>query len=232
MGRAEKEQKVKEIAERLQAAEAAVLADYRGLTVPEAAELRASLDEVQTKFAIVKNSLTKLAVKEAGLPELEAFVDGPTAIAFIGADPVAGAKKLVDAGKQYPVLQVRGGFAEGRVLTGEDIKALAALESREAMLATLAGLAQAQLARTAWMMQALQMRFLAVMEAYKEKVPDGEPAGEAPRGEDTPDPGAPPGGEPAEGDGPGEPEPDAPAPAPEETETEPSSEGGQEEGGS
>jgi large subunit ribosomal protein L10 len=223
VGRPEKEEKVRGLAERLNGAQAAVLTDYRGLTVREAAELRAALDEVDTRFSIVKNSLTKLAVKEAGLEELGQYVDGPTAIAFILGDPVAGAKRLVEQARRYPVLEVRGGFAEGRILTAEEMKAFAALDTREAMLAKLAGLGKLQLSRTASILQALQARFLSVMEALKEKLPAEE---SAPAAEDHPDaeaagsggegaggestPAAPPEGEPARTEDEGPPERPAP----------------------
>jgi large subunit ribosomal protein L10 len=233
--RAEKEEKVRGIAERLSASTAAVLTDYRGLSVNEAAELRAALGEVDTRFTVVKNSLTLLAVKEAGLEGLAEFVDGPTAIAFILGDPVAGAKGLVDAARRLPVLEVRGGVAEGRILTADQIRELAALESREALLAKLAGLGRMQLTRTAWMLQALQGRFLAVLQALKDKLPEEpspEPAREAPpESEPSPEPAA---ETPAETETEPSPEPEAPAEEPEapeparetpaETETEPSPE--------
>jgi large subunit ribosomal protein L10 len=167
--RAEKEEKVREIAERLKSAAAAVITDYRGLSTKDAAELRSSLEEVDTRFSVVKNTLTRLAVKEAGLDRLIDFVDGPTAIAFILGDPVAGAKRLVEAARRLPVIDVRGGFAEGRVLTADQVRELAALQSRDVMLARIAGLAKSQVARTAFALQALQVRFLRLMEALKDK---------------------------------------------------------------
>jgi large subunit ribosomal protein L10 len=166
-----KEAKVKEIAEQLSGAAAAVLAGYRGLTVQEAADLRSALSEVDTRFSIVKNSLTRLAVKEAGLEGLTDLIDGPTAIAYVQGDPVPAAKRLVEAGRRFPVLDLRGGFAEGRILTAEDVRRFADLESREVMLAKLAGLATSQIARTAWMLQALQSKFLLLMEALKDELP-------------------------------------------------------------
>jgi large subunit ribosomal protein L10 len=185
----QKEAKVKEIAEQLSGATAAVLAGYRGLTVQEAADLRAALSEADTRFTIVKNSLTRLAVKEAGLEGLTDLIDGPTAIAYVQGDPVSAAKRLVEAGRRFPVLDLRGGFAEGRILTAEDVRRFADLESREVMLAKLAGLAKSQIARTAWMLQALQSKFLLLMEALKDKLPasdsgadgsSGEPVGPSP----------------------------------------------------
>jgi large subunit ribosomal protein L10 len=136
--------------------------------------------------------LTLLAVKEAGLEGLAEFVDGPTAIAFILGDPVAAAKALVDQSRRLQALEIRGGFAEGRVLSAEEVRSLASLDSRELMLAKIAGLGKGQMARTAWMMRAHQSKFLALMEALKDKLPAGD-AGEAE-------------------------EPDAPAPPEEETE--------------
>ena len=183
MPRAEKEAKVKGLAERLGESQATILAGYRGLTVQEAAELRAALAEADTRFSVVKNSLTRLAVKDAGLEELEGLIDGPTAIAFVTGDPVSGAKRLVEQARRFPVLEIRGGFAEGRVLDAEQIRSLAALDTREVMLATLAGLAKSQLSRTAWALQALQSRFVGLMHALGEKLPaEPEASAEEPSG--------------------------------------------------
>jgi large subunit ribosomal protein L10 len=162
--------KVRELSERLTASEAAVFAGYRGLTVHDAGDLRSTLAEVDTRFAVVKNTLAKLALKEFGLEGLEPFVDGPTAIAFVGSDPVTAAKRLLEASRRYPVLELKGGFAEGRVLSAEQIRALATLESREVMLAKFAGLAKSQMGRMAWMLQSLQSRFLSLLEAYGKKL--------------------------------------------------------------
>ncbi len=178
MPRAEKEEKVRGIAERLTSANAAIIADYRGLTVKDAADLRTALAEADTRISVVKNTLTRLAVKEAGLDGLTDFVDGPTAIAFIHGDLVAGTKRLVEEARRLPVLDVRGGVAEGRILSPDDIRELAALEPREVMLARVAGLAKMQLSRTASMLQALQVRFVRLMEALKEKLPEATAAEE------------------------------------------------------
>lgn len=228
MPRAEKEAKVREIAGELEGAEAAVLAGYRGLTVEEAAELRGSLIEVGTRFAVVKNSLAMLAVKEAGLEELTEFFDGPTAVAFVKGDPVAATKRLVEQSKKFPVLEIRGGFAEGRVLSAEQIQALAALDSREVMLARIAGLGKMQMAKAAWMFQALQTKFLLLLQALKEKLPAEEGA-EATATEDHPDAEQPGGGEDTGGEepveGPDQPEPEE-TQTEAETQTEPESPGG------
>jgi large subunit ribosomal protein L10 len=167
----QKEARVKEIAEQLSAAQAAVLAGYRGLTVQEAAELRGALTEVDTRFSIVKNSLTRLAVKQAGLEGLDELIDGPTAIAYVQGDPVAAAKRLAEQSRRFPVLELRGGVAEGRILTAEDFHRFAELQPRDVMLAQLAGLAKGQIARTAWMMQVHQSQFAVLMAALKDKLP-------------------------------------------------------------
>jgi large subunit ribosomal protein L10 len=191
MPRAEKETKVKEIAGELEGSDAAVLAGYRGLTVQEAAELRGSLIEVGTRFAVVKNSLAMLAVKEAGLEDLAEFFDGPTAVAFVKGDPVLATKRLVEQAKKFPVLEIRGGFAEGRVLSGDEIRTLAALDSREVMLAKIAGLGKMQMSKAAWMFQALQSKFLLLLQALKEKLPaeaaDEGRLSEAAEGSDEPE---------------------------------------------
>jgi large subunit ribosomal protein L10 len=187
MPRAEKEAKVREIAGELEGSDAAVLAGYRGLTVEEAAELRGALLEVETRFSVVKNSLGMLAVKEAGFEGLTEFFDGPTAVAYMKGDPVVAAKRLVEQSKRFPVIEIRGGFAEGRVLSAEQIQTLAALDSREVMLAKVAGLGKMQMSKAAWMFQALQSKFLLLLQALKDKLPEGEAAAEeAPAGEEAP----------------------------------------------
>jgi large subunit ribosomal protein L10 len=180
-----KVERVKGLTERLNAADAALLTDYRGLTVQEADDLRSSLADADARFSVVKNSLTRLAMKEAGMEGLADLIDGPSAIAFVQGDAVAAAKALVDAARRYPVLEVRGGFAEGRVLTAEEIREYASLDTREVMLAKLAGLGKMQMARTAMALQALQVKFLRLMQALSEELPEEETAGESPQPEET-----------------------------------------------
>jgi large subunit ribosomal protein L10 len=215
----QKEAKVREIAEQLSSAEAAVLAGYRGLTVHEAAELRAALAEVDARFAVVKNSLTRLAVKEAGLEGLDDLIDGPTAIAYVRGDAVAAAKRLVEQGRRFPVLEIRGGVAEGRILTAEDVRRFAELDSREVMLGRLAGLAKGRIAQTAWMLGGLQSKFALLMEAVKERLPRGaednpDPDGPGDGGQEPAVPQPDEAGEPAE---PGESEPEPAEPGPDQT---------------
>lgn len=190
----EKVQRVEEIKERLRSAEAAYFADYRGLSVPDIGEVRTALVEAEAAFAVLKNTLTRLAVRDLEMTELEAFLEGPTAVAFVQGDIVAGAKALVDATKRFPVLEVKGGLAEGRVLGPDEIRALAALETREEMLAKTAGLLSMHMRKAAFLMQALQSRFAALLAAYGEKLeeeapeeepPEEEPPEEEPAGEEA-----------------------------------------------
>ena len=170
MPNAEKIAKVAALKERIQDAEALLLTEYRGLSVHDATELRRALSE-QARFAIVKNTLMVRAAADAGVAELEALLDGPTAVAFVQGDVVATAKKVVDAAKKFPALVIKGGYLDGKVLSAAEAQSLATLESREAMLSKVAGMLKAELTRAASMFEAVQGRFLGVLEAYKEKLP-------------------------------------------------------------
>ena len=178
MPNAEKTEKVTALKERIEGSTALLLTEYRGLTVHDATELRRSLAE-EARFAVVKNTLMALAASEAGIEDLEAMLAGPTAVAFVDGDVVAAAKRVVDASKKFPALVLKGGYMDGRVLSAADAQSLATLESREVMLSKIAGLLKMEMSRAASMFQAVQSRFLGVLEAYKEKVP-GEPEAEAP----------------------------------------------------
>ena len=192
MPNAEKIEKVAALKERIEGADALLLAEYRGLSVHDATELRRSLSE-QARFAIVKNTLFQRAAADAGVAELEALLDGPTAVAFVQGDVVATAKKVVDAAKRFPALVLKGGYLDGKVLSAAEAQALATLESREVMLSKVAGLMKAEMARAASMFQAIQGRFLGVLESYKAKLPGqgAEPTADAsaePSAEESPSP--------------------------------------------
>jgi len=180
MPNAEKIAKVAELKEWIQGAEALLLTEYRGLSVHDATELRRALSEL-ARFAIVKNTLMARAAADAGVAELEALLDGPTAVAFVEGDVVSTAKKVVDAAKKFPALVIKGGYLDGKVLSAAEAQSLATLESREAMLSKVAGMLKAELTRAASMLEAIQGRFLGVLEAYKEKLPgaEAEPPGPA-----------------------------------------------------
>jgi large subunit ribosomal protein L10 len=138
MARPDKAAAVAELTESFRRSTAAVLTEYRGLTVAQLKELRRTL-AADARYAVVKNTLTKIAVREAGVTELEPLLEGPSAIAFITGDPVVVAKGIRDFAKAHPALVVKGGVLDGRPLTAEEIRKLADLESREVLLAKLAG---------------------------------------------------------------------------------------------
>lgn len=154
MARPEKVAVVEEIRTKLGDADAAILTEYRGLTVTELATLRGALRPAATEYKVFKNTLARRAAEEAGLTELAELLQGPTAIAFVHGDAVAAAKALRDFGRTSPALVVKGGLLGPRVLTPRDIEALADIEPREVLLARLAGGFQAPLTKAAGLFQA------------------------------------------------------------------------------
>lgn len=138
MARPEKVQAVERIKERFSDSEGALLTEYRGLSVGEMAELRVALREADADYKVLKNTLARIAAKEAGLEGLDEMLAGPTAIAFAKKDPAAVAKALDDAAKRFPVLVIKGGILAGKIITAEQAQALAKLEPRETQLAKIA----------------------------------------------------------------------------------------------
>jgi large subunit ribosomal protein L10 len=141
MLRQDKERIVKELADRLKSSDTLLIADYRGLTMPEIDELRTKLLESGARFSVVKNTLTRLAAEEAGVKPLLELIDGPTAIAFIDADgdPAAAAKILNDTARTNDVLVIRGGLLEGDAVSDAEIKRLATLPPVEVVHAQFVG---------------------------------------------------------------------------------------------
>jgi len=141
MLRQDKEQIVKELADRLKSSQNLLVADYRGLTMPEIDELRTKLLESGARFSVVKNTLTRRAAEEAGVKELLDLIDGPTAIAFIDADgdPAAAAKILNDTARAHDVLVIRGGLLDGDTVSDAEVKRLATLPPADMVRAQLAG---------------------------------------------------------------------------------------------
>jgi len=113
--------------------------DYRGLSVPQAAELRTRLRDLDTRFSVVKNTLTERAADEAGAEALKALLEGPTALAFVRGDAAAAAKALRDYGRETELIPFKGGFMEGNGLSAEEIGQIARLPSREVLYAQLVG---------------------------------------------------------------------------------------------
>jgi large subunit ribosomal protein L10 len=173
MPNAEKIEKVAALKERIEGSNALLLAEYRGLSVHDATELRRSLSGA-ARFSVVKNTLMQRAAGEVGIEELEGLLSGPTAVAFVEGDVVAAAKRVVEAARKFPTLVLKGAYLDGKVLDAAAAQALATLESREVMLSKVAGMLKSEMSRAASMFQALQGRFLSLLEAYKEKVPGAE----------------------------------------------------------
>ena len=146
MSRSDKAAAIAELSEKFRSSNAAVLTEYRGLTVKQLTELRSNLRGNAT-YAVVKNTLTELAAKDAGVDAFDGQLAGPSAIAFVEGDPVTVAKSLRDFAKANPLLVIKGGVLEGKALSAAEITKLADLESREVLLAKLAGAMNASLAK-------------------------------------------------------------------------------------
>jgi large subunit ribosomal protein L10 len=153
MARPDKAADVAELVESFQESAGAVLTEYRGLTVKQLQSLRRSLGE-NADYAVVKNTLTKIAATEAGIEGFDALLTGPTAIAFINGDVVEAAKGLRDFARANPSLVIKGGVLEGKSLDAGEIAKLADLESREVLLARLAGGMLASLSQAVYLLNA------------------------------------------------------------------------------
>jgi len=183
MARPEKVAVVDEIRAKLDESDAAVLTEYRGLTVHELADLRASLRPTGTRYKVFKNTLALRAIEGRGLDDLTSLFEGPVAIAFVRGDAAAAAKALRDFGKDHEALVVKGGLLGDRVLVPADIAALADLPSREVLLTQIAGLFQQPLTRAAGLFQAFTRNFAYGVQALiDQRVAGGEaaPVDEAP----------------------------------------------------
>ena len=180
MANAEKVTAVAELTEKFTSSSGAVLTEYRGLTVAQLAELRRSLGDHAT-FAVVKNTLTKIAVSEAGLEnQLSSLLSGPSAVAFVDGDVVEAAKSLRDFAKANPLLVIKGGVLDGKAMTPPEIIKLADLEPREVLLAKLAGAMKASLAGAAATFNALPVQMAQLAEALRAKRAEAEGSAAAP----------------------------------------------------
>ncbi len=187
MARADKAAAIAELKNEFESSSGAMLTEYRGLTVAQISELRRSLGE-NARFAVVKNTLTKIAAREAGVAdELEQLLQGPSAIAFVSGDVVEAAKGLRDFAKANPDLVIKGGVVDGKTMTPDEITKLASLESREVLLAKLAGAMKASMGNAAAVFNALPVKAAQLAEALRVKreseegaAPAEEPADTAP----------------------------------------------------
>jgi large subunit ribosomal protein L10 len=184
----QKERVVEQLAQRLRDSETLIVADYRGLTMPEIDELRTRLLEAGARFTVVKNTLTRLAAEAAGRPEVLELIDGPTAIAFLNAegDPAAVAKVLNDTARANDVLVIRGGLLEGSVVGDVEIKRLATLPPADVLRAQLVGAVAAPLTTVVGLFAAPLRDLVGVIDArirqlveLGETGPKAEPEAEA-----------------------------------------------------
>ncbi|MDN5771803.1 MAG: 50S ribosomal protein L10 [Microlunatus sp.] len=186
---------VNELAEKFSSSHGAVLTDYRGLSVKALKELRRSLGDDAT-YAVSKNTLTKIAARQAGVDGVEEHLVGPTAIAFVAGDPVVVAKGLRDFARQHPLLVIKGGVLDGKSLSADEVKKLADLESREVLLAKVAGGMQGALQQAVSLFAAplsQTARLIAALQSAAEENPSlisgvGAPTPEQTPQEQTPEP--------------------------------------------
>ena len=180
-----KQAAIAELTDKFRESGAAVLTEYRGLSVAQLSQLRTSL-RANGSYSVVKNTLTELAAKEAGVTAFDGQLSGPSAIAFITGDPVEAAKSLRDFAKANPLLVIKAGVLDGKALSGEDITKLADLESREVLLGKLAGAMKAKLSQAVYMFAAPMSKTVRTVDALRAKVEaQGSPAAAAPATEDV-----------------------------------------------
>jgi large subunit ribosomal protein L10 len=188
MARPDKAAAVAEIVDSFNESAGAVLTEYRGLTVKQLQDLRRALGE-NANYAVVKNTLTKLAAKEAGVEGFDDLLNGPTAIAFINGDVVEAAKGLRDFAKANPALVIKGGFVDGASMDAKEIAKLADLESREVLLGKLAGAMLASLSQAVYLLNAplaQAARLAGALQAKAEQDPSILQGGAAPSDVDGP----------------------------------------------
>jgi large subunit ribosomal protein L10 len=184
MSRADKTAAIAELAEKFRSSNATVLTEYRGLSVKQITDLRGALRGNAT-YAVVKNTLTELAAKEAGVTAFDGQLVGPSAIAFVDGDVVEAAKGLRDFAKANPLLVIKSGLLDGKALSADEIRQLADLESREVLLAKLAGAMNASLSKAVYLFAAPLSQTARVVDALRAKVEAEGPADAAPAADTT-----------------------------------------------
>src|SRR3954470_557176 len=171
MARPDKAATVAELADKFRDRSAAVMTEYRALTVAQLTQLRSSIAD-HASYTVVKNTLTKLAAKEAGVTAFDGQLAGPSAVVFVTGDPVETAKGLRDFARAHPALIIKGGVLDGNALTADEIRKLADLESREVLLAKLAGAMKASLNNAAYLFAAPLAKAVRTVEALRQKLED------------------------------------------------------------
>ncbi|RDI74630.1 Ribosomal protein L10 [Gaiella occulta] len=189
MHKADKQQVVEELTERLRSADALIVADYRGLTNSQLSRLRTELVEHGAKLTVVKNTLTRRAAEAAGADALLAMLEGPTAIAFVEAEgnPVGVAKALSDAARETKILTLRGGVLAGKTISNADVESLAKLPPLEVLQAQLVGVIVAPLTQLVALLDAPLRNLVGLIDARIEQL-GGSAAAEAPGGDDAEEP--------------------------------------------
>jgi large subunit ribosomal protein L10 len=182
MKKRDKERVVSELAERLKSSPTLIIADYRGLTMPQIDALRSQLLEHGARFAVVKNTLTRRAAEQAGVDALLTLLEGPTAIAFLESDgdPVAVAKALATVARETQVLVVRGGIMEGRTISGADVQSLAKLPPTDVLRGQLVGAIAAPMATVVGLFNAPLRDLVGVLQARIEQLEAQRETGGAP----------------------------------------------------
>ena len=179
MARPDKVAAVAEIADEFRGASASVVTEYRGLTVTQLTNLRRALGPDVT-YRIAKNTLVKRAAEDAGVDGLEALLIGPTAIAFVTGEPVDAARALRDFSRTNQGLVIKGGFMDGNALSVDEVNRIADLESREVLLAKLAGAMKANLSKAAALFQAPLSQAVRTVDALRaQREQEGAPQAEA-----------------------------------------------------
>ena len=169
---AQKEATVAELTKNFEDSTAVLLTEYRGLTVAQLKTLRSNI-RADASYAVVKNTLTKIAANQAGIDSLDDMLAGPSALAFVHGDPVTVAKALRDFAKANPNLVVKGGYLDGKPLDAAEVTKLADLESREVVLAKLAGAVKASLLGAAYMFNAPMAQAARAVDALRQKQESG-----------------------------------------------------------
>jgi large subunit ribosomal protein L10 len=183
MNREEKAAAVEEIAGQIEGAESIFAIDYRGISVPQAAELRAKLREADASFRVVKNRLTKLAAEKAGREQLTELLDGPTALTFVNGDMALAAKAIVTLDREWEVLEFKGGLVDGEMLEADEFKAIARLPGREALNAQFAGVVASPITG---LVRGLNQLLAGLASQLQQIADQGLVSGEAPAGEEAP----------------------------------------------
>ena len=168
MKRPEKEAVVAQLTELFRNADAVYLTEYRGLTVPQISALREKLGR-DTSYSVAKNTLARIAAKEAGIEGLDELLAGPTAITFVKGDFIEAAKTLRDFAKENKTLVIKGGFADGTVYDAEGAKQLADLKSRPQLLSEMAGALKGTMSKAAYLFNALPTKAVRTIDALREK---------------------------------------------------------------